>query len=398
MVGRTSTGGRAESGYFPAVIETARIVNVNVNDWSVDAVSAYGNRRFFDVQVMSPYLHYFNGEGIYVMPEVGALCWVCQESTGLMANHFVLGFQAPVDERVDRTTGAQAGNFKANRQNLNPGDIMMRTRDENFIILRRGGVVQIGATPATQRMYIPIGNIIRDFCENYSLFTLAGDMEWQTDRVDQSDAGEVSTRFVLRSKTKANEPEHAVVVTLGSQKDSPDIRLSLVVNESGVTGAPAVVQMTMDKAGSVSWSILKDFTFSSKGKISLTTTEADMLLEATNGKMSLIAGQDLAASVGGNFSLKAKGSASIESSLKALVKAPQIDLDGKVNVGGAAAKEPMVLGLKLVQLLLEIIDGFTNPQKPFGLGVTPGMPMVFPGLLSALGKLQLILSTNNKTS
>src|SRR5574337_1687504 len=129
MIAPGVRGGVPSRGYKPAVIEKGRIVNVNIKDWSVDVAGEYANKIFLDVQVASPYLHYANGEGIYVMPEVGAMCWICIPSTGHMAPAFVLGFMAPIDERKG-DDGQIPANFRAGRQNLNPGDIMMRTRDE----------------------------------------------------------------------------------------------------------------------------------------------------------------------------------------------------------------------------------------------------------------------------
>ena len=106
------SSGHIESGYQAAVVETVRIVNVNVDAWSVDVVSEYGSKRWFDIQVMSPYFHYVNGEGIYAMPEVGALAWLCKGSAGERAESFIIGYQSPYDEsrRVPgRKDGAQPG-------------------------------------------------------------------------------------------------------------------------------------------------------------------------------------------------------------------------------------------------------------------------------------------------
>jgi hypothetical protein len=45
--------GISEDRYFPAYVESVRIVNVNIDSWSVDAVSEHANKKFFDIQVMS---------------------------------------------------------------------------------------------------------------------------------------------------------------------------------------------------------------------------------------------------------------------------------------------------------------------------------------------------------
>lgn len=400
------TTGRTESGYYPAIVETARIVNVNLQDWTVDCVSEHGNRRFFDIQVSSPYFHYFNGEGWYSMPEVGALVWVCQESAGIHAKRFVLGFQAPNDERILEGSSVQAGGFRANRQNLNPGDMMWRSRDENFVILRRGGVVQIGSSAANQRIFIPLGSLIRDFCFGYQLQTLAGDLQFENDStkvqgpnvVQQEDAGQVNTRFFLRVKTKANEPEHAVLMTVGSHPDDDNLRLSLEVRPNGVEGATAVISLQMSKDGSVSWSMEKDLTLEVKGNVSVTSSEGDLVLAASSGTASLSSSGNLELkSTKGNVVAEAKGSLQLKGET-GTIEAKQLSLKAKTQVGGPGG-EPIPLGNQLVALFQELIKGFTDPSAPFGPAAPPpGSPMLFPGLTKLAAQLNSILSTKNTTT
>ncbi len=57
----------AESRTIPALVETGRITNVDIERWSVNAVSEHGGKHWFDMQVASPYFHYMNGEGIYTV-------------------------------------------------------------------------------------------------------------------------------------------------------------------------------------------------------------------------------------------------------------------------------------------------------------------------------------------
>ena len=244
---RQQSLGIADRRYMPAVVEKVRIINVNIEDWSVDCVSEYANKRFFDVQVMSPYFHFVNGEGIYAMPEVGALAWLCKPSSGQFAPEFLLGYMAPFDE--------ENVNFRAGRQTLNPGDIMMRTRDENFIILRRGGAIQIGSTPTAQRIYLPIQNVIRDFCENYQLFTFGGELLWETDRDDKTTTGDAPTKFSLKAKAQADDPQHIAELTIGSHGESDPTTLNLTIWTSGEEDREARVQLRITKQGDVTWEV-----------------------------------------------------------------------------------------------------------------------------------------------
>lgn len=400
------TGGRGESGFRPAIVETCRIVNVNVNDYTVDVVSEYGNGRHYDIQVMSPYFHYSNGEGWYAMPEVGALCWVCKESPGMFSRRFILGYQAPHDERKLEGADTEAGNFKANRQTLNPGDQMWRGRDENFVILRRGGVVQIGASPANQRIYIPIGSIIRDFCFGYELETLSGDLGFFNDSVQvqgtevsqADDAGNTKTRFRVRAKTRASDPGHAVTMTFGSHEDDENLRLSLQVNESGQTGAAMVANLLVDKEGTVVWTMEKDFTLSANGNMSLAAETGDLLVKATAGAATFKASKDVIVQ-------SETGKMTVQSAGDALVKGRNVTVEGAVNAYkgknqlGGPGGEPIPKGLQLKAFFELLIDGLTNPAAPAGPAAPPvGFPMLFPGLIPLKAQLNAILSTNNTTT
>ena len=154
----------------PAIIQHARVLDVDIASYTLTIATEFAKKPMSGIPFSSPYQHMNNGEGIYFMPEVGSLCWVCEPSDGGMP--FVIAWAPAQDE----------GDFKSGKQDLNPGDIYLGTRDENFLILRRGGIVQIGGGPLSQRLYLPVNNTIKDFCENYSLNTVGGDFEWSVKR------------------------------------------------------------------------------------------------------------------------------------------------------------------------------------------------------------------------
>jgi hypothetical protein len=73
---------------------------------------------------------------------------------------------------------ASAASFAGGRPRANMGDIWLRTRDENFVILHRGGVLQLGASPLAQRIYIPLNNVIHDVSGNYAHYNTGGAISW----------------------------------------------------------------------------------------------------------------------------------------------------------------------------------------------------------------------------
>lgn len=397
----TDTGGPGEGAYYPAHTESARVVGVNPRDWSVDVVGSIGNKRWFDLQWNSALLG-LDGEGFYGMPEVGWMCWVHTPSDGRMATPFVLGFKTEFDQRSGGGDGESEGtpsrNYNSGRQSMNPGDIMMRTRDENAIILRRGGVVQVLATPICQRLYLPIGNIIQDISQSYSTKTFAGDLDWVVNRTDQSDAGEVTTALQLRTKLKASDPGHVVTLRHGSHDDDESLRLTLVVRGTGEKDAPSVAQMTIDKDGNVKWVVAKTWTLEAAGQIKLSASEGAVIIEALKGDLQMSANANVSLEAKtGTMSLTSKGSWAAKGAA-ATLEGKTIALKGKTAVGGPGG-QPVVLGAELVTVLTELIEGLVNAGKPHGpANSPPGFPVLLPVAASLLPKLPKILSTNNTTT
>lgn len=179
-------------GMGAAIMAQGVIVDVNVKNWTVDVHSKFDRRKWFDIQVGSPYLHFNSGEGLYVMPEVGAKCIVCLPSDGTQP--FISTFIAPLETRGAEAKENEEGDlelvapggkdktveasFSAGRYPAKPGDIVARTRDGNFLILHRGGVVQIGATQLSQRIFVPIGNLMMDISERYAHHNVGGSINW----------------------------------------------------------------------------------------------------------------------------------------------------------------------------------------------------------------------------
>lgn len=167
-----------------------RVFNVNLVNWTVDVVAQYDQRRYFDVQISSPYLHYNNGEGFYAMPEVGAVCMICipSDSSPPFVSAFIMPHELIDGATDDAPSGtashgqpqkyASAASFAGGRPRANMGDIWLRTRDENFVILHRGGVLQLGASPLAQRIYIPLNNVIHDVSGNYAHYNTGGAISW----------------------------------------------------------------------------------------------------------------------------------------------------------------------------------------------------------------------------
>jgi hypothetical protein len=254
-----------EGESYDARIFIGRIVNVRYKNYAVDVIVDTTGARFENVQLGMPYFHYTGGEGIYVMPEVGAHCAIVVPSDS--TDPFVIGFlgvaeEVTVGEQTTSTTDETedaAGeskvtdvdiSYRNNRPLMRPGDICIRTRDGAFIHLRRGGVVQIGATAVSQRMYIPVRNFIRDFAENYEMETAGGRMLWELVHEDDEHNAAVQ-RFIWREYA-----EHSMASLMCSIGQLGDNYYEFVM-------APQYIDV---KTGEVKGDVSLSITFSKSGE------------------------------------------------------------------------------------------------------------------------------------
>lgn len=213
--------GPSSSKFAPFYCEQAVITDVNRATWTCTVETIHSAKTFRDVAWGAPYLHHTGGEGIHYMPEVGAHCYIATPVDTTPS--FVLAFVAPpaVKEakgdapvRHDKADGGSPTDvsYQANRPDLNPGDIAITTRDGSFLYLRRGGIVQLGATPMAQRLMVPVRNFIHDFAENYDLATASGDVSWIVDRPELDPAGKAPCAYTFHLLEYATDKKASVRV------------------------------------------------------------------------------------------------------------------------------------------------------------------------------------------
>lgn len=278
----------------PAFVERGRVVTVNIRDWTCDTTTEFTFKNKFDIPFQSSYCNQIQGEGINAMPEVGAMCWICTPSEEGRES-FIMGWTM-VDE---------GGSYRGGRELLNPGDLHFSTRDKNFIFLRRGGIVQIGATPVCQRVYLPIRNIIQDYAENYELHTPAGDLTWKVLRKEEDADGHQACVYTLSCKEFSDDPNDNPigVIKIGSHGEGNDTILSLLTRDEG--GGTTQTCLEITKSGELEWTVQK-LTLNVKGDMELVIDGLFKL--ATQGAIDISAVGALTASAA-SMSFSAGGAA-----------------------------------------------------------------------------------------
>jgi hypothetical protein len=310
----------------PAYIESGTVIDVDISNYTLTVYTQFTSKPLYGLSFAVPYHHYSNGEGIYFMPEVGSICWVAFPSDGMRP--FVMSWAPARSKNTD--------SLKSGRLALNPGDIYLGTRDDNFLILRRGGVVQIGGGPLNQRMYIPLNNTIRDFCENYQLHTLAGDLVWTVLRDENSTDGKRPSILRLAAREFADDALPIALLEIGSSEaPNPPIDsshtgdisniLSLTINASGQEGAAEKIRLNFRKDGSAYWEF--------QGKVEM-YSGSDISIYAY--KTLSLMGKDIIAS-GDRVAIKSANSMEVTAPTGTKFTTPVLKLLGDLKVEGHVA-------------------------------------------------------------
>lgn len=363
----TTTGNRAPK------LETGIVSSVNPQNMTLDWVSQHTGKQQAGVQIMSPYVHYNNGEGFTCLPEPGAVCVLCWPSDE--ESPFVMGFITPPESapansgstdksalpsvvKTSSSTGAATQaqsdtSYRCNRPVLNPGDMLWQGRDENFIALRRGGVLQIGATNICQRVYIPVGNYIRDFCENWELNTAAGSMSWVVHPSESTPDANAPTEFSLIAREYAQDKMASIKVSVGSLINEPKLP----------SGANAFLEVTIapgkidPKDGTVS-SSLYTLRIGKDGSTETIQADRKVIVNGTDdlrveGAQTIYVKEDRQLTVDGAITETVKDAHTIngEKGSTEIWKEIKVVDAAAVKLGSASASEPAVLGLELLQWL-----------------------------------------------
>jgi len=322
--------------------EEAVVTKVQPSNFTVTVETIHTNKTLEDVHLSLPYHHPENGEGFFWMPEVGALVWLAFASDNTPP--FVLGFRsAPGSvsggDRPLRTDGDDEGSttdvtYRSGRPELQPGDMCLLGRDGNFIILRRGGVLQLGATPLAQRVFVPILNFVKDYAENYSMDVLGGDLRWLVERQESDASGQAPCEWRMHVLGYAQDQKATVRVrhmALAAPGDADRSAWDVVVSANGID------KDTGEVTGAVYSMLVTTQGDKTEVMASRTTT--------INGDDDLRITGSRSVEVGGNDTLDVTGSLHLAAGRDAILEG------ARVLVGGTDAAQRAVLGDMLVTWL-----------------------------------------------
>ncbi len=383
-------------GGIPAYIHEGRIINVNLPNWTVDFQSQFDQKTFFDIQVSSPYMHANFGEGIYVVPEINAKCLVCIPSDG--PPPFVLAYimpmeskDVPPEEQNSGQTSSEGSTFAGGRARAKLGDIIMRGRDGNFVVLHRGGVLQVGASQVAQRIYIPLQNIITDISQNYEHHNSGGSIGWGISSSSTDDNPE--TQFHQTFRLFANDEKADVRMAVGKVRQPV---LEPAGDEGSLNPYNEAVNTDDDE-------VAYDFTIAPGGFDA--GTGAPEASAQSGTKLKLVFSKN-----GGGF-LRAEGTVAIRIKKKLILDIDQdanigvkgavrFNVDGKIELrsktgvdisGGVISLNG---GTKPIATVGSTVNVFIAAPVPIIIGAPPAGT---PGIISAGAVLQGQVASGNPT-
>ena len=335
MGSRFRTSWTSKQGHDAARLVQGRVVNINLVLWTVDVVGQFDGTSYFNIQVSGPYLHYANGEGVYAFPEVGARVMVCLPSDS--SPPYVQCYLMPHELIDDSSTAAPMGtqsrgqpsanptdaSFQGGRPTANPGDIILRGRDGNFVKILRGGVLSVGASELSQRMYFPLNNLITDISENYEHNNTAGSIVWGIQ--EGPSTSQFPASFTQTFRIFANDKFADVRISCGKITPLGDPDGGTLAQEAGVgadSNNPVIFEMAVSPKGFVAESGVPSGAGSVQGSVfRFVFDRSGNTLLRMSGNLALQVDRAVTLKVGGDFTLTIGGAGSVTAT-------NGLDLDG----------------------------------------------------------------------
>jgi len=146
-----------------------------------------------------------DGQGNFFMPEVNTPVWLCRPSD--QKAPFIMAGASLPRQLDDADDEEDPNDHRMNRPVLGQGDQMISGPGSNpFIILRKGGSLEIGSTQMSQRIYLPLQDTIREFFSNWEQNAAGGKLEWKSRTSDDSHgSGKDPVEFRLQVKEFSDE-------------------------------------------------------------------------------------------------------------------------------------------------------------------------------------------------
>jgi hypothetical protein len=149
----------------------AKVLSVDKVKWTCTVQGEFDNQTFSGISVQPTYVTSAGG-GQFYLPEVNSLVYLCFPSTD--STPFIMGGATAPAQLDEGDDSEDPNDHRQNRPVLNEGDMLVASSGTARVIVRRGGLLEIGASESAKRVYIPLQNLIQEFSQNYTHETGGG--------------------------------------------------------------------------------------------------------------------------------------------------------------------------------------------------------------------------------
>jgi hypothetical protein len=192
------------------------IVDYDPRTKLASVLTSDGMRRIDDVQV-STLSASGRGGGVRAEPNLGDRCIL----GGSKQDPKVLGFMGVFDPATK--------SYGHNEPESTYGDLSFGTAADNFIHIRRSGIIEVKASGLCQTMYIPTGAIIQEHFKQYRGYCPGGEISLATRSARTEEGGGAgAVLFQVNCRGSALDTDMGVRFRLGAVRDAtevPDARL-----------------------------------------------------------------------------------------------------------------------------------------------------------------------------
>lgn len=223
------------SGLRPATIEAGKLLAVDAERWTATVYAFTSHRTLEDVALPALYLHPNTGEGIWALPEPGALVYLCMPSDGDLP--VILSYRAAPQAGVSRAGG---------RASQTPGDMAIVAADGNGLRVSRSGAVDLASSEIARITLTPADNRVSVLAEQYELTTFGGSLHWGSGRPEETAEGTTATRLLLDVYAYEEDAIPCVHAQIGGELDAVGVLvdtpvLEVQINAAEDTETPKVV-------------------------------------------------------------------------------------------------------------------------------------------------------------
>ena len=206
------SGPQSSGTGVPAFVALATVEAVHPDRRTIDLQVDFGNKTLPDIPYDSGYSNSVTGTFFDSVPEEGAECYVCTPSDG--TRPFIMSWSTPPKEGSFDEEEEPIQNHLGRKLGLQAGDIGLYNRRGAFMIMRKGGVLQVGASPIGQTMYIPVENMIRQYFQSYEAVSILGEMKWKHGEI-KTEGDKTAVLLYWSSKNFVEDDYNAITIRIG---------------------------------------------------------------------------------------------------------------------------------------------------------------------------------------